>query len=290
MNKLSVALATFNEAENIERCLLAVKDIAHEMIVVDGDSSDKTREIAKKCGARVIKTTNKPMFHTNKQMALDAAKGDWILQLDADEVVSKPLAKEIQRTINLSEEQIRHRRFSPKQAKLFSRHQQLIERRDGRSHRDDQETCGYFLPRRNFFINRFLHHGGVYPDGVIRLVKRGKAYFPQQSVHEQIVVDGRVAWLENDLLHYDSPTFAKYLHRANRYTSLTATKLSQQKLSINPITFIEYIIIKPIYTFTNMYIRHKGFLDGFPGFIFALFSGLHFSIAYMKYFTVQKKP
>ena len=85
--KLSVVLAVHNEAANIEACLSAVKDIADEMIVVDGESTDNTIALAKKMGATVIQTTNKPMFHTNKQMAMDASTGDWILQLDADEVV-----------------------------------------------------------------------------------------------------------------------------------------------------------------------------------------------------------
>ena len=92
---LSVALATYNEEKNLPSCLEAVRGWVGEIVVADGSSTDKTREIAQKYGARVIKTTNKPIFHINKQMAIDACHGDWILQLDADEMVEPALKKEI---------------------------------------------------------------------------------------------------------------------------------------------------------------------------------------------------
>src|SRR5690606_8942268 len=131
-----VTLATFNEEQNIKRCLDSVKNLADEIIVVDGESTDKTRQIARQSGATVIKTTNKPIFHINKQMAVDAAKGEWILALDADEQVTPELAKEIQQLMRMSEAEIRSRREvdSQDQAKakkwrLFTRHQQLIQAR-----------------------------------------------------------------------------------------------------------------------------------------------------------------
>ena len=97
---LSVVLATHNEEKNLAACLDSIKDIADEIIVVDGSSKDKTVDIAKKFGAKIKVTTNKPIFHINKQMAIDMATKDWILQLDADERVSEELRKEILSTIN----------------------------------------------------------------------------------------------------------------------------------------------------------------------------------------------
>lgn len=97
---ISVVLATFNEEKNLPMCLASVKDLADEIVIVDGESTDKTSEIAKEFGARVIRTTNKPNFHINKQMGIDEAKMDWILQMDADEVVSAELAEEISKKIN----------------------------------------------------------------------------------------------------------------------------------------------------------------------------------------------
>lgn len=286
--KLSVVLATFNEEENIGRCLDSVKGFADEIIIIDGNSSDKTVNIAKKYKANIIKTTNKPNFHINKQMGLKAAENEWILQLDADEVVSSSLAKEIKRTIQMSDKQIDNRQIDVNKQKLFIRHQSLIEARDGNFSKESGEISAFFIPRSNYFLGRHLKYAGTYPDGVIRLVKNGKAKFPCKSVHEQIQVSGRVGWLANDLIHYDSPTFAKYITRANRYTSFTAKQLKSQKVPLNFKNHIYYLFIKPTKIFFNLYFRHKGFLDKFPGFVFSLFSGFHFTLAYMKYWEGSK--
>src|SRR3990167_2828658 len=218
--KLSVVLATFNEESNIGDCLSSVKDIADEIIIVDGSSTDKTVEIAKSFGARVVVTENHPIFHINKQKALDLAKNIWVLQLDADERVTKKLSEEILKVVNMADEEIDKYQNTIKKRKLFIKHQKLLENRDGKIGEDTNEYCAFFIPRLNFFLGRYLRYGGVYPDGVIRLVKKNKAFFPCKSVHEQIVVKGKVGWLQNDLLHLDSPTFKRYLEKNSRYINL----------------------------------------------------------------------
>jgi glycosyltransferase involved in cell wall biosynthesis len=283
MMRLSVALATYNEEENIGRCLEAVKDLADEVIIIDGSSTDKTVAIAKSYGAKITVTNNPPIFHLNKQKALDLCQGEWILQLDADEEVTKKLAEEIKKVIKLSPKELTKRKLSPEKKKLFLRHQRLIEARDGRVGQDEGEVVAFWIPRRNYFMGRCLIHGGVYPDGVIRLVRMGKAKFPCKSVHEQIEIKGRTAWLENDLIHYDSPTFGRYLERADRYTSLTAKRLKKEGIKVNLLNDSQYFLLKPLQVFFSLYFRHKGFLDGFPGFVWGLFSGLHYPIAYIKY-------
>jgi glycosyltransferase involved in cell wall biosynthesis len=102
---LSVVLATFNEEENLQDCLESIKDIADEIIVVDGSSKDNTVVIAKKYGARTIVTTNPQIFHINKQKAIDLASKDWILQLDADERVTRELRDEIKNVLSLDSEE-----------------------------------------------------------------------------------------------------------------------------------------------------------------------------------------
>src|SRR5947209_7174874 len=106
MGKLSVILATFNEEKNLTDCLSSIKDFADEIVIVDGSSTDKTLEIAKKFGAKVLVTDNPPIFHINKQKALDMATGEWILQLDADERVSKELREEIKKIIAMTDQEI----------------------------------------------------------------------------------------------------------------------------------------------------------------------------------------
>ena len=121
MNKISVVLATFNEEKNLPACLESVKGLADEIIIVDGTSTDKTVEIAKKYGAKITITDNPPIFHINKQKAIDMATKDWILQLDADERVTPELAKEIKKTVS-----------------------------------DTSALNGYWIPRKNYFLGRFL--------------------------------------------------------------------------------------------------------------------------------------
>lgn len=277
---LSVTLAVLNEEHALERCLRSVKNVADEIVIVDGGSIDASIEIAQKFGARIIQTTNPPMFHINKQKALDASKGDWILALDADEVVSPQLAQELK---NIVHGKLSSQEQTSKQQRLFARHQQRIESRDGEVGTQTGEIAAYFVPRLNFFLGGWLRHGGVYPDGVIRLFKKEKAHFPCKNIHEQPVIDGRVAWLQNDLLHYADPTFQRYLMRANRYTSLTADRMMKDRVSLSVPTIFHYMALKPFVIFLSLYVRHKGILDGFPGFVWALFSGLHYPIAYMKY-------
>ena len=252
MVKLSVALATFNEESNIASCLDSVRELASEIVVVDGSSKDKTVEIAKKYGAKVKVTDNPPIFHINKQKALNMATGDWILQLDADEHVSGELADEIKKVV------------------------------DGES-----EYNGYWIPRKNYFLGRFLTKGGQYPDYTIRLYKKGKGRLPQKDVHEQAEVEGKVGYLKNPLLHYPYKNFSFYIEKWNRYNILIATQIKkdmERKNKFERFIFgIGYLIIKPTHWFLTTYIRHKGFVDLWQGFVFSLFSALRFPVAYIKY-------
>jgi glycosyltransferase involved in cell wall biosynthesis len=253
--KLSVVLATYNESKNLPECLRAVKQIADEICIVDGKSQDNTVAIARKFGARVKLTTNKPNFHINKNMAIDMARGEWILQLDADEVVSPALL-----------------------AKIRS----IISAKDGPN--------GYWLPRLNYFMGVPLTKGGQYPDYTLRLYRNGLGRLPGVDVHEQATVQGQVAYLTENLLHYNTPDFENYLLRHNRYTSLIATKLHSEGVRLDSKSAVDYVIIKPFVEFVKLYFRHKGLVDGFPGFVFALFSGLRFPLAYIKYWQQTGYP
>ncbi|MBU1327476.1 glycosyltransferase family 2 protein [Patescibacteria group bacterium] len=244
---ISIALAVYNEEQNIRRCLSAVCGLASEIVVVDGGSRDNTVSISKEFGAKVIKTDNPPIFHINKQKALDACLGEWILQLDADEVVTPELREEILKTIRLS------------------------------------TPNGYYIPRKNFFCGHWLKKGGQYPDYVIRLVRNGFARFPCKSVHEQIEIQGNIGYLKEPLQHFSYKTKEDYWRKADSYTTLTAQEMKTKESSNNVQTWIIYMVLKPLQTFLSLFIRHKGFIDGWYGLIFAYWSALHFPIAYKKY-------
>src|SRR3989344_4358786 len=221
--KISAALATYNEEDNITDCIESLEKVADEIVVVDGSSQDRTAEIAKSHGAKVIKTSNKTMFHINKNMAIDNCSNQWIFLIDADERVSVDLAKEIKQVVE----------SNPKQN-------------------------GFFINRKNWFLGDYLKKGGAYPDSVIRLFKKGRGRLPEKSVHEQIKIDGEVGHLENDILHLADPTFERYLKRAIRYTDKTAQELKKTDPGKQTVQIIKYMFVKPLFTFISIYIRHKG--------------------------------
>lgn len=285
MKKLSIAIAVWNEEANLNRCLKSVKDIADEIVLVDGGSTDRTLEIAETYQAFIIKTDNPPVFHINKQKAVAACSGEWILQIDADEEVSPMLAQEIKETITANSKKPESTRDNQKQ-ELFERHQQLVELRDQITFQKEGPIVAYFLPRRNFFLGKAMTYAGMYPDGVIRLFKRGKAMVPAKSVHEQLAIDGRVGWLEHDLYHYSNPTLKKYFSGADKYTNLLAREIAKDKRD-EFSKFLSFCIIQPDTTFLLLLIRHKGILDGWHGFLFSFLSACHFPVAYYKY--VAKK-
>lgn len=259
--KLSVCLAVYNEVKTIHYALDSTYGFADEVVIVDGGSDDGTVEKVKSYGdkIRLIQTDNPPMFHINKQKAIDAAKGEWVLQLDADEAVSPELRKEIEAIIAAEDNE------------------------------PGSTKNGYWSPRANFFLGRFLKKGGQYPDYTVRFYKNGKAKLPCKSVHEQAEVEGgeaQTGYLSHDLLHYADPTFDRYLMRWNRYTTLDAMLLVKEwkknKVAPDFFTFLSYFVIKPLSWFAWTYFRHKGFMDGFPGFVFSLFSALRFQVIYIK--------
>jgi len=281
---LSVVLATRNEGENIGPCLEAVKGIASEIVVVDEGSIDETVKIAKKYGARVYEVEHEEIFHKTKQKALEKAKYEWILQLDADERVTGQLASEISRVINMDQDELNDYEVKDeRKRRIFDRHQRIIggEARGG-------NVVAFYVARKNMFLGKPLIHGGVYPDGVIRLVKNGRASFPAKSVHEQIKVDGRAAWLRNDLEHHDSPTFKRYFARLNRYTDLHAKELEERGVALSYSEMFKRSFVTPALVFLRLYVRHKGFVDGFRGFLWAFYSSMHFPIAYFKYWQGRK--
>jgi glycosyltransferase involved in cell wall biosynthesis len=249
---ISVVLATFNEEKNLPKTLDAIKDFADEIIVVDGTSNDKTVEIAKNYGARVLVRENPKIFHINKQIAIDMAKEDWILQLDADEIADEDLKNEIKEKIK------------------------------------DNKFNGYWMPRKNYFLGRFLMKGGQYPDYTLRLYRTGKGKLPQKDVHEQAVVDGEVGYLNSALLHYPYENFSAYYSKWKRYNDIFADQIRSerknktflQKLKLS----VKYLCMGP-YWFLLTYLRHKGFMDLWPGFVFSFFSALRFPASYVKSFN-----
>ncbi len=245
---ISIAIATYNEAKNLVACLDSVVGWTSQIVIVDGSSSDQTVEIAKRYNADITVTDNPPIFHINKQKALDRCSSRWILQLDADEVVPPSLRDEILSIISSS-----------------------------------RQHDGYYIPRKNYFLGHWLSKGGQYPDFVIRFFQKGKGKFPSKHVHEQIHIQGSVGHLTQPMLHFTSRTKADYWRKADAYTTLTATSWKTNRVRRGFLGYITYMIGKPLVIFFTLFIRHKGLVDGYWGFLFAWYSALHYPIAYQKY-------
>lgn len=248
---ISVVLATHNEEQNLPLCLDSIKNWANEIIIVDGASDDKTVEIAKKYYAKIKVVPNQKNFHINKQIAIDEATCDWILQLDADERVNDTLKSEIDENIN----------------------------------NPALKLNGYWIPRKNFFLGKFLMKGGQYPDYMLRLYKRGKGRLPQKDVHEQAIVEGDVGYLKNPLLHYPYKNFSSYLQKWERYNNFYANQIHEEMrrkiFALKILSIPDFLIIKPIYWFVLTYGRHKGFMDSWQGLVFSFFSSLRYPVSYI---------
>lgn len=247
MSRISCIIITRNEAKNIRRCLKSVSWV-DEIVLVDSHSTDDTKRIACKFTRKIFDLQWKG-FGPAKEFAKDQASGDWILSVDADEVVAEGLREEIQRAI-----------------------------------RSEDPPNGYFIPRRSNFLGRWIKHGGWYPDFVLRLFRRSRGRFTSSLVHEEVKVEGRTGRLTNDLLHYTDPDFEHYLEKLNRYTSLDAAQLRQagRKAKLSDMVF------RPPLTFLKMYLFRTGFLDGTPGLILAAASAFHVFSKYVKLWHLNR--
>jgi glycosyltransferase involved in cell wall biosynthesis len=241
LSRISCIIITRNEAKNIRRCLKSVSWV-NEIVLVDSHSTDDTKRIACKFTQKIFDLEWKG-FGPAKEFAKDQASGDWILSVDADEVVPEDLRQEI-----------------------------------GGIVASENPLDGYFIPRRSNFLGRWIKHGGWHPDFVLRLFRKSRGSFTDRLVHEEVKVEGRTGRLRNDLLHYTDPDFEHYLGKLNRYTSLDAAQLHQAHRKAR----LPDIIFRPPLTFLKMYLFKTGFLDRTPGLILAAASAFHVFSKYVK--------
>lgn len=244
--KLSVALITKNEEANLGRTLESVR-WADEIVIVDCGSTDRTAAIAVGLGAKFFVEEWKG-FGAQKNSALAKCTGDWVLALDADEAVSEELAAEIRALLN-----------------------------------GTPECDAYFLPRRNYFLGRWVRHGGYWPDPKLRLFRRGAAAFEERAVHETAHCAGSTGELKGCLLHHAYPTLDGYLEHMNRYSTLGAQQaVAKGKTSRSWAAFVWNVYLMPVATFEYNYFLRLGFLDGREGLLLHLYHSAYVSWKYAK--------
>lgn len=234
--KISAVVLTKNEEENIKVCLKAL-NFCNEVIVVDDHSTDKTREIIKKLGAKVFTRLLKGDFAAQRNFGLRKTRGDWVLFVDADERVSKALADEIKGAIKKA------------------------------NHRPIE---GFFLKRKDFVFGKWLNHGEGGNIRLLRLAKKDAGKW-ERPVHEIWKIKGKVGTLAFPLLHYPHPSVSGFLERIDLYSTICAKELFQKEERTNFFLIIAY----PTAKFVKNFFLNFGFLDGLPGFLHAVFMSFH---------------
>jgi glycosyltransferase involved in cell wall biosynthesis len=227
--RLSVAIITLNEERNLADCLASVA-FADEIVVVDGGSQDRTCEIARAAGARVVTQNDWLGFGAQKNRAIDACSGDWVLSVDADERVPAALRDEMQAALS------------------------------------DPKFDVYEMPRSSYYCGRFMRHSGWWPDHVRRLFRRGSARFSSAPVHESLQTDARIGRLNHPLEHWSFRTMEQVLHKVNHYSSLSAPVVLQRGHRPTVAT----AVLHGIAAFLRTYVLRRGFLDGAHGFMLAV--------------------
>lgn len=248
--KISAVIITFNEEKNIGATVESVA-WADEILVVDSESTDSTREIAAKAGAKVL-VRSWQGFSAQKQFAVDQAQNDWIFSLDADERVSPELQAEIL------------------EVKAASK-----------------TADGYRIPRLSFYMNRPIRHGGWYPDWQLRLFDRRRGRWKGVLIHESVEMDAgsEVAKLTGDILHYSVENAAHHNRMiGERYAPLAARQMFEKGRRTSPVA----MIFAGWIAFVRTYFIKLGFLDGFPGFCIAYFAAHHAFMKHLILWELQK--
>jgi glycosyltransferase involved in cell wall biosynthesis len=244
---LSVVIITKNAALQLGACLESAA-FADEIVVVDSDSGDGTAELAAKHGARVLQKEWLG-FGAQKQFAVEAARHDWVLCLDADERVSERLRASILAALAAPAAQ------------------------------------AYAMPRCNRFLGRWLRHGEGYPDWSLRLFDRRHARWSDDPVHEKVLADALAAQLEGDLLHDSAESLANYLDKQNRYTSMQAEALFQAGKRAG----VAQLLLSPVLRFVKFYFLRLGFLDGSAGLVHIAIGCCNSFHKYAKLMALQQK-
>ena len=248
MDRLTVIILTLNEERNISDCLESVK-WADQIIVVDSGSTDRTTELAARYTASILRVSWRG-YGAARNSGLDRSDGDWILWLDADERVPPELAEEIRGILAGG---------SP-------------------------AVTGYQVARRAYFCGKWIRHCGWYPSRVTRLFRRGRGRFSETNVHEQLVLEGSVKTLRNDLLHFTDPDLQHYFTKFNTYTTLAAHDMRAAGRQFH----LADILLRPAFQFIKMYVVRRGFLDGIHGFILCVASSAYVFTKYAKLWELKR--
>jgi len=230
---VTVTIITLNEERNLPRAIESVR-WAEEILVVDSGSTDKTTELARSLGARVI-PHEWPGYGRQKNFAQAQSRHDWVLSIDADEEVTPDLARQIQSALG--------------------------DVGEGRS-----QAKGFYFPRKTFYLGRWIRHGGWYPNHLVRLADRRNAQWTEPAVHESLRVEGEIQGLSADLHHYTFSGIQDQIMTNLNFSRLGYFDLLKKGQGPSWMR----LMAKPAGKFFETYFIKRGFMDGLPGFIISV--------------------
>ena len=239
---LSVVILTRNAASIISQCLSSIQ-WADQVIVVDGSSTDETVAICKQAGAEVIHRPVTDNFGEERNVGTDAASGDWILQLDADEVVTPEFRLALEKIL-----------------------------------KTNNSFAAYKFRRSNYFLGHRMRFGGWEHDS-LHLFKRGFARY-EGRVHERLLVNGRIGTLQVGVDHYPFQSLEQFMDRQNRYTTLEAKQLVESQGPFPPRRIWHETTLRPLKLFWKIMVKKQGFRNGIVGLIFG---GLYAFVYFLKW-------
>lgn len=246
---ISAVIITFNEEKNIERCILSVKDIVDEIVVVDSYSKDATKSICEKYQVNFIEHAFEGHIQ-QKNWAKDQAKFDFILSLDADEALNEKLKESVLAAKN------------------------------------DWQSDSYQMNRLTNYCGKWIHHSGWYPDTKLRLFDRNKGAWGGNNPHDKYIPEkgSKIGFLKGDILHYSFYTREEHLKQIDKFSDIASKALFEKGKRSSRLK----IIYKPIARFIKSFLLRRGFLDGKAGFDIARFSGYANYLKYTKLLNMQK--
>lgn len=253
MNKISGVIITYNEEKFIENCILSIKDVVDEIVVLDSYSNDKTEEICKKYNVKFFQNEFSG-FTTQKNLASEKAENDFVLSLDADEELSEELKSEVLKLKN-----------------------------------NDFIFDGYSFNRLNNYCGKWIRHSNWYPDNKIRLYNRLKGkWVGENNIHEIIKLKANTKQgnIKGDLLHWAYQSNEEHYLKINKYAKIAAE--NYVKNNKKRVSFFK-IFINPFWKFFNNYFIKKGFLDGYYGFVICRFASISTFLKYIMIKELQNK-
>ena len=245
---LTVVILTKNEEERIADCIKSVNVWTDEVLVIDDESDDETQNIARNLGVKVL-TRKMDIEGRHRNWAYSQAKNNWILSLDADERPTEELKQEIAKVL-----------FNP-------------------------DCDSYTIPRRNYIGRKWLKWGGLYPSAQVKLFRKDKFRWKEESVHPVPSVRLSCRQLGNDLIHYSYRDWQDYLNKLNNQTTLEAKKWFKTERKMN----LFWALWRTLDRFVRTFIIKKGYRDGFTGFMVAYLSSIYQLISYAKYKEMIKE-